>query len=62
MSKAPTLSDRLSKARSGSAHEVTDRARRGLMAYVGAQADAIRASKELADGTAATGVGGFHTL
>ncbi len=57
MSKAPTLSDRLSKARSGSAPEVTDRARRGLMAYVGAQADVARAGKELANGTAATGVG-----
>ncbi|MCI5110438.1 MAG: YkgJ family cysteine cluster protein [Marivita sp.] len=57
MSKTPTLLDRLSKARSGSAPEVTDRARRGLMAYVGAQADVARAGKELADGTAATGVG-----
>ncbi|WP_300588272.1 YkgJ family cysteine cluster protein [Marivita sp.] len=57
MSKAPTLLHRLSNVRSGSATEVTDRARRGLMAFVGAQVDAGRASKELADGTAATGIG-----
>ncbi|MCR9109772.1 MAG: YkgJ family cysteine cluster protein [Rhodobacteraceae bacterium] len=57
MSKTPTLSDRLSKARSGGAPDVTERARRGVMAYVGAQTDVGRATRDLADGTAATGVG-----
>ena len=57
MSKTLPLLDRLKKVRSGSAPAVTDGARRGLMAYVAAQSDVGRATKELADGTAATGVG-----
>ncbi|GGB91105.1 hypothetical protein GCM10011363_04610 [Marivita lacus] len=57
MSKAPSLADRLQKARAVSTPEVNDRAKRGLLAYLGAQSDAARAAADLADGTAATGIG-----
>lgn len=57
MSKTPTLADRLNKARTGSTPEVGDRARRGLLAYLGAQPDLPKATADLADGTAATGIG-----
>ena len=57
MSKIPTLADRLNKARTPSTPEVSDRAKRGLVAYIGAQPDTARATKDLADGTAATGIG-----
>ncbi|MGJ8603062.1 MAG: YkgJ family cysteine cluster protein [Marivita sp.] len=57
MSKSPSLLDRLNKARVASTPEVADRAKRGLMAYAGAQDNAQKALAELADGTAATGIG-----
>lgn len=57
MSKPPTLAERVQKARALTTPEVADRAKRGLMAYVGAQADGRQAVAELADGTAATGIG-----
>lgn len=57
MSKVPSLADRLHRARAVSTVEVSDRAKRGLLAYLGAQPDAARASADLADGTAATGIG-----
>ena len=57
MSKGPSLAERVSKARSGGAPDVIERARRGLVAYLGAQADSARATKDLAEGTTATGIG-----
>lgn len=57
MSKSPTLVDRLRKARVASPPDVSDRAKRGLLAYVGAQTDARQATADVADGTAATGIG-----
>lgn len=57
MSKTGGLTDRIGSARSGSAPEVTEQARRGLMAYVGAQPDRALAQTALADGTAAVGIG-----
>lgn len=57
MSKSPTLTDRLYKARTPSTPEVSDRAKRGLIAYLQAQPDTARATKDLSDGTAATGIG-----
>lgn len=57
MSKAMTLADRLQKARVASTPEVSDRAKRGLAAYVGAQAHGMQAIADLADGTAATAIG-----
>ncbi len=52
-----TLADRLQKARVASTPEVSDRAKRGLAAYVGAQAHGTQAIADLADGTAATAIG-----
>ncbi|MFA8384809.1 MAG: YkgJ family cysteine cluster protein [Pelagibaca sp.] len=57
MSRVPSLADRLHKARAVSTPEVSDRAKRGLLAYLGAQSDAAHANSDLADGTAATGIG-----
>ena len=57
MSKSSTLAERLNKARVATKPEVSDRAKRGLIAYVGAQTDTKQAVTDLADGTAATGIG-----
>ena len=57
MSKVLTLADRLQKARAVSTPEVNARAKRGLIAYLQAQPDGRQAMTEVADGTAATGIG-----
>lgn len=61
MSKSALLFDRLAKARAGSTPDVTDRARRGLQAYVSAFSQQGKPPSEaaagVADGTAAQGIG-----
>ena len=57
MSKAQSLAERLQKARVATLPQVADRAKRGLMAFIGAQSDAMQAVSDLADGKAATGIG-----
>jgi len=61
MSKALSLATRLNKARLSSAPGVADRARRGLLAYTTSMSEQGRSGGEiadqLADGTAAQGIG-----
>jgi Fe-S-cluster containining protein len=61
VSKTASLFDRLSKVRAGSTPDVSDRARRGLQAYVTAFFEQGKppseAAARVADGTAAQGIG-----
>ncbi|SHH55373.1 YkgJ family cysteine cluster protein [Marivita hallyeonensis] len=57
MSKPTTLTDKLAKARVPSHPHVADRAKRGLMAFVTSTGASAEVVQQLADGSAAQGIG-----